>query len=71
LTTLEIFEERCIGAGNCAEVAGKYFGLKDTDGTVALLRAELDPGDEALVERAVNICPVGAIAMTSVAGHAR
>lgn len=65
MTSLEIFEERCIGAGNCADVAAKYFGTKDSDGTVVLLQADVDPGDEGMVERAADICPVGAIVVNS------
>lgn len=61
MSSIEVFEERCIGAGNCADVAAKYFGLKDSDGTVVLLQGKVDQGDDALVDRAAGICPVGAI----------
>ena len=42
-------------------MAAKYFGLKDSDGTVVLLQGKVDQGDDALVDRAAGICPVGAI----------
>lgn len=61
--TIEVYEERCIGAGNCVEVAAGYFAQKDSDGTVRTLRTAVEPGDEPLVERAISICPVGAIAV--------
>jgi ferredoxin len=62
---IEIFEERCIGAGNCTDVAPEYFGLKDSDGTVELHREDVDSGDAELVQRAVDFCPVAAIQMRS------
>jgi ferredoxin len=63
MSTIEVFTERCIGAGNCADVADGYFSVTDSDGTVIVQRTEVEPGEEPLVERAVNICPVGAIVL--------
>ncbi len=56
-----VFPERCIAAGNCYEIAPKYFDQDPEDGTVLRLRAEAEAGDESLVERAVATCPVAAI----------
>jgi ferredoxin len=53
--------ERCIGAGSCVEVADKYFDQDDTTGTVVVLRETAELGDEALVEKAINVCPVSAL----------
>jgi ferredoxin len=54
-----------MGAGNCAEVAPAYFDQSDADGTVVLRRDEADPADRALVEKAIDICPVGALAIAA------
>ncbi len=59
--TIDILHERCIGAGNCAEVSPKYFDQSDTDGTVVQLREQVDDGDEFSVQQAADVCPVGAI----------
>ena len=66
MNEIEIFEERCIGASNCTDVAPEYFGLKESDSTVLLRRATVRPGDEDLVQRAVDICPVAAIHLRAV-----
>jgi ferredoxin len=58
---IEVSHERCMGAGNCADVAQRYFDQSDVDGTVILLQEQVNDGDEALVERAVDICPVAAL----------
>ncbi|WP_327241776.1 ferredoxin [Streptomyces sp. NBC_01320] len=57
---IEILQDRCIGAGNCAEVAPKYFDLDD-EGLVVALHNQIEPGDEAETERAVDMCPAVAI----------
>ena len=62
---IEAFHERCMGAGNCAEVAPKYFDQSDTDGTVVVRQAAVDPDDRVLVEQAIDICPVGALALAA------
>jgi len=61
--SIEVFHERCIGAGNCTDVARKYFDQSDEDGTVILRRPDIDAGDEAVVAQAVDVCPTGAIAL--------
>lgn len=57
---IEVFKERCIGAGNCLDVAPKYFAL-DADGLVVANSETVAPGDEAEVTRAADICPALAI----------
>ena len=52
-TRIEALHERCMGAGNCA----------DLDGTVMVLREVVDAEDEAMVSGAVNICPVSALSL--------
>jgi ferredoxin len=58
---IQTLHERCIGAGNCAEVAPSYFDQDESDGTVRLLRTAVAPGDEDAVAEAADICPVSAI----------
>lgn len=62
---IEVMGDRCIGAGNCAEAAGKYFDQDDADGTVVVKNPSIEPGDENLVKRAVTLCPVGALVLLS------
>jgi ferredoxin len=61
LTRIAVFPERCIAAGNCYEIAAAYFDQDPDDGSVVLLREDLDPADEEAVRRAVSACPVAAI----------
>ncbi len=56
-----VFPERCIAAGNCYEIAPKYFDQDPEDGTVMRLRTDAEAGDESLVTRAAATCPVAAI----------
>ena len=56
-----VFPERCIAAGNCYEIAPKYFDQDPEDGTVMPLRTDAEAGDESLVARAAATCPVAAI----------
>ncbi|MBH1936934.1 ferredoxin [Streptomyces sp. AV19] len=53
----------CAGSGNCVMAAPEVFDQDDADGLV-LVRDE-QPADELLdsVEVAVQLCPVGAIAL--------
>ncbi len=60
-TTITVFPERCIAAGNCYEIAARYFDQDPDDGTVMLLNSDVDAGDEPIVDRAVATCPVAAI----------
>jgi ferredoxin len=59
--TIEVFLERCMGAGNCAEVAPAYFDQDPSDGTVVVLQSDVPGEDRALVEKAASVCPVAAI----------
>lgn len=63
-----VFHERCIGAGNCAEVSPAYFDQDPGDGTVVVLQSRVAEGDADEVEQAVDICPVAAIFLTDPAG---
>lgn len=65
--TIEVLHERCMGAGNCVEVAPDFFDQDPMDGTVILLHPQVAPGDAAAVEKAANVCPVAAIILHSAA----
>ena len=52
--------DKCTGLGNCEALAPNYFEV-DEDGSLELLRENLDPADLALVERAVAGCPMAAL----------
>ena len=58
---IAVFPERCIAAGNCYEIAPKYFDQDPEDGTVMRLRTNAEAGDESFVARAAATCPVAAI----------
>lgn len=51
----------CIGAGMCALTAPEAFDQSEDDGTVVVLRAQVPPGQEETVRRAVTLCPSGAL----------
>jgi ferredoxin len=55
---------KCIGAGNCVEIAEEYFDQNDDDATVIVLTDEVSIGSVARVRKAVNVCPVAAIMLT-------
>lgn len=61
-TVIRVEVTKCIGAGNCAEVAPDYFDQDQDDGTVVVRKPHVDPADEADVDEAVHACPVRAIA---------
>jgi ferredoxin len=60
-----VASERCIGAGNCVDVAPKYFDQSDAVGIVEVLVDEVDPEDEDKVAEAADICPVAAILLSA------
>jgi ferredoxin len=59
--SIEVLYERCMGAGNCAEVAPHYFDQDPADGTVIVLESDVVSGDAPLVSKAAAVCPVAAI----------
>jgi ferredoxin len=58
---IEVMPERCIGSGNCVDVAPRYFDQSDLDGVVEVLVTDVDAADEPAVAEAADICPVAAI----------
>ncbi|MFI9639173.1 ferredoxin [Micromonospora sp. NPDC051925] len=51
----------CVGAGLCVLRLPGMFDQNDDDGTVVLLQADPDPGQEATVLKAIAACPSGAL----------
>ncbi|MCU1614623.1 MAG: fer [Frankiales bacterium] len=58
---LSIVPGRCIGAGNCVDVAESHFDQSDEDATVILLDDTVEQADLQRIRRAVYACPVAAI----------
>jgi ferredoxin len=54
----------CIGAGQCALVAGELFD-QDDDGIVVLLDDQPAESQQAMATRAAGLCPARAIAVTA------
>lgn len=52
----------CVGAGQCALVAGELFD-QDDDGIVVVLSDTVDPRQEPAARRAAALCPARAIAL--------
>jgi len=67
---IEVMPERCIGSGNCVDVAPRYFDQSDSDGVVQVLVSDVAAEDEAAVAEAADICPVAAIQL-GIASRAR
>jgi ferredoxin len=55
----------CQGHTLCAMRAPAYFRLGIVDGHAEVIRADVDPGDEALVREAAASCPEQAIVITT------
>jgi ferredoxin len=54
--------DACIGAGQCALVAGELFDQDDA-GIVVVLDEDPSPDQEASARRAASLCPARAIAL--------
>jgi ferredoxin len=53
----------CVGAGQCALVAGDLFD-QDDDGIVDLLEDSPEPSQYTVARRAASLCPARAITLT-------
>ena len=60
MATIEADGDVCAGYANCVMTAEKYFELDD-DGTVHVLRADVEAADEDTVADAVAACTVSAL----------
>ncbi|WP_432973864.1 ferredoxin [Dactylosporangium sp. CA-233914] len=61
---IEVDQEKCCGAGQCALIAPDVFDQRDSDGVVLLLDPEPDESARAVVTEAASVCPAAAIAVT-------
>jgi ferredoxin len=54
---------RCVGAGMCALTLPEVFDQSEDDGTVVVLESEPPDDRRPLVNRAVQLCPSGALSV--------
>lgn len=66
--TLRIDSDACSGAGTCAALHPRLFRVDDGP-SVPLLTALDDPADIAAALDAADVCPTGAIALTTPTPH--
>jgi ferredoxin len=58
---INIDQDRCIAAGQCAMAAPEVFDQRDEDGVVVLLSPTAPPGTEDGVRHAAAVCPAQVI----------
>ncbi len=54
-----IDEEECVGCESCVEIAPEVFEFHEDEEKAVVIKAE--GGDEALIEEAMEACPVDCI----------
>lgn len=62
---IKVHADRCVGAGQCVLVAGRYFDQDDDEGLVVLLEETVAEDDRSVIEDAVFQCPAGAIELVA------
>ena len=65
--TIDVEVGKCIGAGNCADVAPRHFDQDPDTGLVVVVDETVSDGDLAKVQEAASLCPVAAIRVRRVA----
>lgn len=60
MVKIEILRDKCVGSGNCVDLAGRVFAQSEEDGKVVLVAGDDMAEDRAVIEAAM-LCPVGAI----------
>ncbi len=63
---IDVDRSVCVGAGQCALVAGEVFD-QDDDGLVLLLEARPGPAMQPAARRAASLCPARAISIAESA----
>jgi len=58
---IDVDQDLCIGAGQCAATAPEVFDQRDEDGVVVLLTPTAPVGTQESVRNAVALCPAQAI----------
>jgi ferredoxin len=61
IVRVEVEQQKCVAAGQCAAAAPEVFDQRDEDGIVVLLEAAPAAADEEGVRYAAAICPAQAI----------
>ncbi|MFC5995024.1 ferredoxin [Pseudonocardia hispaniensis] len=51
---------RCTGLGLCESIAPEFFEIQD-DGTLAVLRSDVEEADRAVLTEAIRACPTEAL----------
>lgn len=64
---IELLKKRCTGLGICESLAEEYFEITD-DGSLRVLRQEVDPDDLERVEQTIRSCPTEALKLNRVNG---
>lgn len=62
---ITVDRDLCIGSGNCAMTAPDVFEQDDADGRVIMLADQPGPESDEVVQRAVWLCPSGALKLVS------
>ncbi|MFJ6748500.1 MULTISPECIES: ferredoxin [unclassified Streptomyces] len=62
--TVDVDEDRCCGAGQCALIAPEVFGQREEDGIVILLDATPPEEQHPAVRESAAVCPAGAIRLS-------
>lgn len=61
LLRVELDEQRCVGAGQCAMIAPEVFDQRDDDGVALILAPSPAAGQHDDVREAAAACPAAAI----------
>jgi ferredoxin len=61
IVSLRINIDECVGCGVCMEICPAIFQLDDEEGKVAIISLDYDDKTRALVNEAIESCPIGCI----------
>jgi ferredoxin len=64
---IEVDLGKCIGAGNCVDVAPGHFDQDSETGLVIVLEESVSAGEVTTVQEAADLCPVAAIRLRRAA----
>jgi ferredoxin len=62
---VEVDRERCCGSGNCVMLLPEVFDQDDAEGLVVLRQPEPPETQRDTVQKAVLMCPAGAIQLVA------
>lgn len=58
---VHVDQEKCIGSGNCADIASRVFSQREDDGIAEAFPGDVPADAYADVRQAATVCPVWAI----------